>query len=275
MEGHPHPQLIAKLGLSVLENQEMAQSLAPELETADRIWHFMQAGLMDGLSASELRDVAALFSDRFYWKGDIIFNPADPADHLFVLNRGCVRVSLVGSEDREKIVGIYTTGDIFGEAIFAPEKRFATRATAHEDCWVSAISRSQLLSLMGRRFSVALNLIRILSERLRDAHEEIETYSFHTLESRLGKKLLAVAKPLGKKIVGDPSARKLKIFLSHNHLARVVGGNRPHTSTIMSRFKRRGWVSYQARKLVINVKELERAFASHDTGSQKVNNRKA
>ena len=50
---------------------------------------------------------------------------------------------------------------------------------------------------------------------------------------------------------------KLRIPLSHEHLAHLVGANRPHVSTIMGRFKRRGLVSYLGRKLLINRKQIE------------------
>jgi CRP-like cAMP-binding protein len=44
--------------------------------------------------------------------------------------------------------------------------------------------------------------------------------------------------------------------MSHEQLAQMVGANRPHVSAIMSKFKKRGWIQYQRRKLLIDAKAL-------------------
>jgi CRP-like cAMP-binding protein len=59
---------------------------------------------------------------------------------------------------------------------------------------------------------------------------------------------------------------KLKIALSHEHLAQLVGGNRPHVSMIMSKFKRQGLIEYQGRKLLIHREALEGSLQAPDNG---------
>jgi len=84
-----------------------AQLRCEELVNVDRIWHLRQTGLVDGLSHSELNAIASAFEDRIYSKGELIFDQGDPADSLFILNRGCVRISIVYRNDREKILAIH------------------------------------------------------------------------------------------------------------------------------------------------------------------------
>jgi CRP-like cAMP-binding protein len=239
-----------------------AQLQYEQLEAADRIWHLRQTPLMEGLSLSDLRAVASACTDRIYSKGETIFNQGDPSDFLFLLNRGCVRISMVTAEDREKILGVFTTGDIFGENVLEPDQYFQTQAVAHEECWVSVISCDQFIRLIEQRASIAFNYLKILNQRLVEAREDIQDHSFLDTTHRLGKTLIKLAQTHGKLTHGDKDRVKLKIFLSHEHLARLIAGNRPHVSMIMSGFKKRGWVDYQGRKLLINVQKVQQFLQS-------------
>lgn len=238
----------------------MAIALVPgqELARADRIWHIRQTCLSEGLSPSDLEAVLSACTDRIYSKDEIIFHQGDPADSVFILNRGCVRISVTSSDDREKILGIYTTGDLFGESVLGPQEYFQNQAVAHEESWVSKISREHFLSLIRQRSSIALNYVKILSQRLRETQEDLKAQSFLDTQHRLQKVLLKLAEKYGRPVLGKDGTVKLKIMLAHEHLARLIGANRPHVSMIISNFKKRGWIGYQARKLLINVEELKR-----------------
>ena len=240
----------------------MPQPQFNDLASVDRIWHLRQTGLLDGLSLEDLNAIVSACEDRIYGKGEMIFNQGDSADGLFILNRGCVQISVVNALDREKILGFCKTGDVFGENVLGPKEHFENQARAHEECWVSTISGEQFVGLMRQRVSIALNYMKILSQRLVDAQEDIEAHSFLDTEHRLGKVLLKLADNHGKPIFGKKDVIKLKILLTHDHLARLVGANRPHVSMIISKFKKKGWINYQARKLLIHRQEIERLLES-------------
>ncbi len=239
-----------------------AQLRCEKLVNVDRIWHLRQTGLVDGLSHSELNAIPSAFEDRIYSKGELIFDQGDPADSLFILNRGCVRISIIHANDQEKILGIHMTGDIFGEDLLGPKEYFETQATAHEESWVSIIPRDQFVTLIQTRASIALNYIKILSRRLSEAREDIGAQCFSNTERRVANTLLKLAQTHGKPIFGEKDMLKLKISLPHQHLARFIGVTRPYLSTIMSKFKKQGWVLYHGGKLLINVEQLESVFGS-------------
>ena len=59
---------------------------------------------MDGLALSDTQAIVSICRDRIYLKEEVIFDQGDPADSLFLLNRGCVRISVRNIHDREKIL---------------------------------------------------------------------------------------------------------------------------------------------------------------------------
>ena len=230
-----------------------------ELQGVDKIWHLRQATLLKGLSVPDLSTIAQICSDRLYSKGELIFSQEDPADSIFILNRGCVRVAVVNPSGREKIIGLFKTGDVFGENILGVQQKRNAQATAHQECWTSIITRDDFLRLVSHKPSLALNLIEILTTKLGEARDDIGALSFLDTEHRVAKTLLKIAGSHGRSTVTDKDMIKLTIPLSHEQLARMIGGNRPHISTIMSKFKKRGWVDYQGRKLLVNKGALDAA----------------
>ncbi len=239
-----------------------------ELQGVDRIWHLRQAVLLKGLSVPDLTAIANICSDRIYSKGEVIFSQEDVADAIFILNRGCVRISVVNPTGREKIISLFKTGDVFGENVLGHPQRRKVQATAHEECWVSIVSRDNFLRMMSLKPELALNLIEILSHKLAETREDIGALSFLDTEHRVAKTLFKLAARHGKQTVTDRDMIKLTIPVSHEQLARMIGGNRPHISTIMFKFKKRGWVQYQSRKLLINTEALSAATALPQSGDR-------
>lgn len=239
-----------------------------ELQGVDKVWHLRQAVLLKGLSVPDLTAIAQICSDRIYSKGEVIFAEADAADAIYILNRGCVSLSVVHASGREKIISLFKTGDVFGESVLGRYRKRKVQATAHEECWVSAISRDNFLRVISLKPGLALNLVEILTDKLAEAREDIGALSFLDTEHRVAKTLLKLASRHGKQIVSDSTMVKLTIAISHEQLARIIGGNRPHISTIMSRFKKRGWVQYQGRKLLIDTHTMSQATSLPPAGDR-------
>jgi CRP/FNR family transcriptional regulator len=227
------------------------------LKNADRLWHLQKTGLTDGLSLREMHSLASACIDVIYSKDKIIFSQGDTADALLLVNRGAIRLTSTDPQGREKIVGILATGDVFGEESLNTPATRKCHASAHEETWISLIESQTLERLIKEIPELSHNLLKLLTEKLSEAREEIETLSFSGTEQRIAKTLLKLSSSHGKRIVSPEPLKKLRFPVSHEFLAQMIGANRPHVSAIMSDFKKRGWVKYQRRKLLINVPALE------------------
>ena len=233
----------------------------PMLKNVDRIWHLQQTGLTEGLSLLEIHKLAGSCRDQLLNKNQTLYSQGDIADQFYILNRGTVRLMVNTPSGRQKIVGILATGHIFGEEVFVREGPRQTAAVAHEESWISAISRDSLMQVVGEIPPLGLNLLRLLNERLMEARDEIETLSFNTTERRIARTLVKLSRKHGKRILSTEPFKKLKILMSHEHLAQMIGANRPHVSAIMSDFKKQGLIRYQKRRLLVNEEALARRAA--------------
>lgn len=231
------------------------------LENADRLWHLKQSGLMEGLSLSELRQVAAHCTDLVYKRNKVVFNEGSKADYLAILNRGSIRLLVGSATGKDKIIELLTNGDVFGEDVIGPDGFRQSHAVAHQESWISILPRNSLNALLPEIPQFSVNLIRLLNSKLKEAREEIEDLSYSDTEKRIARKLIQLSKSHGKSVAARQSFLKLKIQITHESMAQLIGANRPHVSSIMSEFKKNGWIRYERQKLLVNAAELSRRLA--------------
>lgn len=231
------------------------------LENVDRLWHLRQSGLVAGLSLSEVRQVSASCSDRVFTKNEAIFREGSKADYLAILNRGSVRLQVGSLTGKDKIVELLTNGDVFGEDVIGPDGFRQNDAVAHQESWISILPRSSLDALLADIPTLSINLLRLLNSKLREAREEIEELSYSDTEKRIAKKLIQLSKSHGKSVAARHSFLKLKIQITHESMAQLIGANRPHVSAIMSEFRKNDWIRYDRQKLLVNAAELSRQIA--------------
>ncbi len=239
--------------------------LLAALDRTDKIWHLSRAALMEGLGPDELESVCEVLKDRVYPEGGVIFNAGDPAGSLYFLNRGSVRLSIRPDEQREKTVEILKGGDIFGLEAIGRENGYQVLAVAHEECWVSILTREDFFALAQQQPALSYNLIQVLLQRLAHAHEDIEALCFLDIQQRLIQALLRLGEKHGQRLAHQRNMVRLKLRLSHDYLARLTGANRPYLSNIMSNLKKQGWIRYQRKHLLIDVEALS-AFAGMPAG---------
>lgn len=226
------------------------------LENADRLWHLDQTGLTEQLSLREKNSLAAACKDILLPKGRTAFKQGTPSDALFIVNRGIVRLTTGNFQGKEKIIGFLGSGEIFGEEVLGLSENRQSEAVAHVETWLGVLESQQLDFLLQECPRLNRNLIEILNRKLAQARDEIETLSFNDTEQRIAKTLLRLAGKHGIRTVSSKALKKLRFPVSHEYLARMIGANRPHVSAIMSDFKKKGWLQYHRRRLIINIEAM-------------------
>lgn len=242
--------------------------LLETVDQADRIWHLSRATLLAGLGDDDLNAIVCRLADRIVPEGQVIFNPGDSAENVYFVNRGSVRVSLIPDSNREKTIEILKGGDAFGIDAIGGEATYHTQAVAHEEAWISVMKREDFYTLARERPGVCHNLIQLLLQQVHAAHEEVKELCFLDIQQRLIQALLRLGNKHGHRLASKDNMVRLKLRLSHDFLARLTGANRPYLSNIMSSLKKKGWIQYQRKHLLIDVDALERgdSLVGHRNG---------
>jgi CRP/FNR family cyclic AMP-dependent transcriptional regulator len=213
----------------------------------------MAIELFQGISESEAQRVARLCTDRRFPKDAPIFSKGDPANALYIVKDGRVRILSLSDKGTETIVHILKEGAIFGELLLSEERRFFS-AVAGTDALVTALPKGSLVELLTSIPTVAKNFIRLLSKRLARVEMDFGDFGHTWSYDRLSKVLLRLCEEHGRE---TPDGTVISLRLTHEDLANLIGTTRETVTTQMIRFRRMGLVKSRDHLLVVNRPRLK------------------
>jgi CRP-like cAMP-binding protein len=172
-------------------------------------------------------------------KKQIIFAQGDPADAVFYLRTGKVRLTVVSKDGKEATIGILSDGSFFGEGSLAGQPLRMGSATAMTDCAVLRIEKKAMVDALHREHTLSDLFVAYLLTRNIKYEEDLVDQLFNSSEKRLARVLLLLAH-FGKD--GKPEVAIPKI--SQETLAEMIGTTRSRVSFFMNRFRKLGFIRY-------------------------------
>jgi len=169
----------------------------------------------------------------------MIFSQGDPANAIFYIQRGKVKLTVVSKHGKEAVIGILGAGDFFGEACLAGHLTRMSTAAAMEESSILRIEKADMIRLLHDQPTFSeLFLAHLLSRNIR-IEEDLVDQLFNSSEKRLARVLLLLAN-FGKE--GKPELVIPKI--SQETLAEIIGTTRSRVSFFMNRFRKLGFIHY-------------------------------
>lgn len=176
-----------------------------------------------------------------------IFRQGDPADSVFHLRKGRVKLSVTSQQGKEAIVAIFGHGEFFGEGCLSGQPMRVSTAVAVTHCTLVRIERSVMARMLLERHDVSeLFLAHLLSRNIR-YEEDLIDQLFNSSEKRLARTLLLLAH-FGK----EGRAETILPNINQEHLAQMVGTTRSRVSYFMNKFRGLGFVEYTGSGLAVN-----------------------
>src|SRR5712692_327320 len=181
-------------------------------------------------------------------RGTTIYSPAEPADCVYLLKTGKVKIVRSGSDGKRLIMHVVGAGEIFGELALTGEQFRESSAEVLEDATFSVIPVSSALEWLRLHPEAWHEMAEFLARRLRSAEGAVERLLFGEVEQRVMRMLLELAKQYG-----DPGADgvNLRIELSQREFAHLIGSTRETTSSVLNQLAKRGLIRIRRRRLAI------------------------
>jgi CRP/FNR family transcriptional regulator, cyclic AMP receptor protein len=174
-----------------------------------------------------------------YGKGQVVFAQSDPADAIFYIQKGKLKLTVVSNNGKEAVVALLGAGDFLGEGCLAGQQVRMGTAVAMTDCAIVRLDRAEAIRVLHDEPSFSeLFLKHLLSRNIR-IEEDLVDQLFNSSEKRLARVLLLLAN-FGKE--GKPETVIPKI--SQETLAEIVGTTRSRVSFFMNRFRKLGFIKY-------------------------------
>ena len=174
-----------------------------------------------------------------YRTDDIIFSQERPADAVFYIRSGRIKLVVTSTQGKEAIAAILGAGDFFGEGCLIGQPVRLATARAMVDSEVMRIEKAEMIWVLHDEPSFGERFITHLLTRASRAEEDLTDQLFNSSEKRLARTLLLLAN-FGKP--GGPQPIAMKI--SQETLAEIVGTTRPRVSQFMNKFRKLGFIDY-------------------------------
>lgn len=172
-------------------------------------------------------------------KKQAIFTQGEPANAVFYLQKGRVKLTVVSPRGKEASIGMLSAGDFFGEGCIIGQPLRMTTASAMTDCVVVRLEKKTMMHVLHEQHTFSdLFVTHLVSRNIR-FEEDLVDQLFNSSEKRLARILLLLAR-FGKE--GKPEALVPKI--SQEALAEMVGTTRSRVSFFMNRFRKLGLINY-------------------------------
>lgn len=206
------------------------------------------------LGTEAVAAIAGLCVTRKLDAGATLFIKGDPGDALFAIRRGQIRITSETDDGRRTTLNMLGPGDVFGEVALLDGQPRTAGAVASEPTELFVILRRDLLALIERRPSVAVQLIELLCARIRWMSRRSEEASFLSLEQRLARRLIGLVEDYGNEIA-----------VSQEELGNFVGATRESVNRQLQVWKRAGLLALgRGRIEVRDVEKLEALAGAED-----------
>jgi CRP/FNR family transcriptional regulator, cyclic AMP receptor protein len=182
-----------------------------------------------------------------YHKDQIVFSQGEPAEAVFYIQRGKVKVTVVSEQGREAVIAILGPGHFFGEGCLNGHALRIATTTAMDECLITHIAKAAMIALMHEEPTFTELFVAYLLERNGRIEADLIDQLFNSSEKRLARLLLLLAN-FGKEGRPEPIVGKI----TQETLAEMIGTTRARVSFFMNKFRKLGFIKYNGTLEVNN-----------------------
>lgn len=181
-------------------------------------------------------------------RGAVITSPGDVASVLYLLKRGRVRLYKTTSNGGEVTLAILGDGNVFGATGSLGLGNPDMYAEAVQSSLICAMREDDVAGLIQKNPTVGLRLISILSQRVRQLEDLVESLSHQDVEGRVLGLLMHLADNFG---IPDGAFTRLDVPITHQEIATMIGSTRETVTATLSHLGRIGLVRTGRREISI------------------------
>jgi len=209
--------------------------------------------LFTGLDDSQIAKVEAIARLVEASRKEVLFREGDPAEGIFVLLQGRVKIYKLSPDGKEHILHVVRPGQAFAEAAVFMPGGYPAYAEALQRCRALLLPKEPFLRLLREEPAISLSIIATLSRYLKQFADRIEDLSLKDVSARLARWLLATAREKGRDF--------WDLEITKGELASQIGTVSETLSRTLRKFQDAGWLQVRGRFVKILEREALQATA--------------
>ncbi|MCP4623635.1 MAG: Crp/Fnr family transcriptional regulator, partial [bacterium] len=198
--------------------------------------------LFENLSEQDYANLAAIAHIKSYKRGEMIFAEGDEGTGFYIVGQGKVKIFKLSPEGKEQILHIFSAGEPFGEVPVFSGHCYPAYAEALAKAEMLYFPRAEFISLIKNEPSLALNMLSVLSLRLKRFTGLIENLSLKEVPGRLAAYLLYVS-------TANNDTDDVVLDISKGQLASILGTIPETLSRILTRMTKEGIIENEGKRL--------------------------
>ncbi len=210
------------------------------MNTAKQI--LSQSILFAGLPEADIEALLAIAVEKPVTAGELIFSEGDPGDGFYVTIEGLIKIYKLSTEGKEQILHMFGPGEPFGEVPVFSGQAFPATAEGVKKGRVLFFPRRAFRDLIAQKPSVAMNMLGVLSQRLRHFTVQVENLSLKEVPARLAGYFLLQAE-------AQNNPERITLNISKGNLASFLGTIPETLSRMLRKMSEQELISVEGREI--------------------------
>ncbi len=224
---------------------------------SERLWYLKQCDLFQQLGAEQIAAIENRCRVRQFPRSSPIYLPSDHANGVLLLAQGRVKIGSFTEDGKQAILAFIEPGELFGELSLMGSQEREEYAEAVEKSTIVLIPNDVMQQLLMQNPEVSLGITRLMGLRRRRIERRLKYLLFRSNRERMIHLLMELAEQYGRETA---AGLELKIKLSHQDLANIIGSTRETVTVVLGELQSEGYLELGRRKIIL--KDLARLAAS-------------
>jgi CRP/FNR family transcriptional regulator len=200
--------------------------------------------LFAGLPQDQLESIQNIIVEKEFGKGETIFSEGEEGAGFYVVSQGMVKIFKVSLEGKEQIIHIFGSGEAFGEVPVFMGENYPANAVAIKKSRLLFFPRVAFVNLIMQNPSLSLNMLAVLSMRLRQLAAQIENLSLKEVPGRLASYLILLSRE-------QDQTRSILLTISKSQLASLLGTIPETLSRILAKMSSRNLIEVNGKEITL------------------------
>lgn len=214
-----------------------------------KLWYLSKIHLFSSMSPEEMKMMESISQMETTLKYTPIYLPGDPANSVYLLKKGRVRISSLSTEGKQVIHSILGPGNVFGElSLVDDDGEHDSLAEAIDDTLLCSIHKKDFEHFLEQHPHLSLKVTKLIGFRLKQVTSRVQDLVFKNAEERLESVLKHLSEEHGQ---AHPQGKLINLPLTHQDLGELTNLARPTVSEMMKRLEAEGKIQVQKRKIIL------------------------
>ena len=201
---------------------------------------------LKALSKDELIKISDCKTSKTIKKGDVIFEEGENVNGIYCIKDGICKLTKLSANGKDHIVKLVSKGELLGQRSMISDEPVNLSAVALEDMEICFIPKTEVMGFFDKNNQFSMNVMRSICGDLKDADDHMVKLAQKTVKERLAETLLYLSDTFGKN-----EDNSLKVQLSRDELASMIGTATESCIRLLSDFKKLDLIELNGKKIIL------------------------